>query len=163
MCSLGSNASLAQSVSWGLWRNVSLHYRGFNAAVPAVEWLSQENSRYVRALCAVALEPYNSSCLHNLYCILWLFPATVSHPPTFFPSACLMLSQGYFFSPLCHNCINAHTEEWQLWGMVTLAVTFSHFFVPWYVTELQMCYLHFFICLYVCVCVWVWILIVYSV
>lgn len=36
--------------------------------------------------------------------------------------------------------------------MVTLAVTFSHFFVPVYVTELQMCYLHFSF-VYVCVSV----------
>ncbi len=91
----GSNVSLAQPVScqtvnaedWSgegerrEWRNFSLHSRGFNAAVPAVEWPSQKNRGSVRSLCAAALESYNSSCLHNLYCMSWLLPATVSPPP----------------------------------------------------------------------------------
>ena len=84
----GSNASLAKPVSCQTVKTV-LKWGGWSGGLWWGEWPSS----------AVALQPYKSSRIHDLYCMLRLSPAPVSPPPPSFPVPAWSFHKCFFSLP----------------------------------------------------------------
>lgn len=128
----GSSSSSAKPVSCQTVNTVFQQWVGgmeklplcpwdFNAAVSAAEQPSWGNSRSVRSLWFLPLEPYNSSCLPNPFYMLWFSPAT-PHPLSPLTSACLIIAQVLFSAWIARKNVN-------LKMMWTLSASFLHVLV----------------------------------